>query len=127
MPLSISQHQQANAQRLNAAAASEQSEAAARDGERQLASLRASYDAANADARALAKEEAYRTEVAAVQREMQRLGSQTLENLIRHERDLLDARYRLAQAKARATVSWSAIQVLAGLPTETYIARVDAK
>ncbi len=127
LPLGVSQYKQAQAQRLNAQAASEQNEAAARDSERQLASLHAAYEAAVADAKAMEKEVAYRDQVAAVQREMQRLGSQTLENLFRHERDLLDARYRLAQARARAAVAWSAVQVLAGLPTETYIARMDAK
>ncbi len=127
LPLGVSQYKQAQAQRLNAQAASEQNEAAARDSERQLASLHAAYDAAVADAKAMEKEVAYRDQVAAVQREMQRLGNQTLENLFRHERDLLDARYRLAQARARAAVAWSAVQVLAGLPTETYIARMDAK
>lgn len=127
LPLGVSQYRQAEAQRLNAQAAAEQSEAAARDSGRQLASLRASYDAAAADAQSMEKEVAYREQVAAVQREMQRLGSQTLENLFSHERNLLDARYRLAQAKARAGTAWSAAQVLSGLPTENYIARMDAK
>lgn len=127
LPLGVSQYRQADAQRLNARAAAEQGEAAARDSARQLANLRAAYDAATADALAMEKEAAYREQVAAVQREMQRLGSQTLENLFRHERDLLDARFRLAQARARAGVAWSAAQVLTGLPTENYIARMDAK
>lgn len=127
LPLGVTPYRQAEAQRLNARAAAEQSEAAARDSARQLANLRAAYDAAIADASAMEKEAAYREQVAAVQREMQRLGSQTLENLFSHERNLLDARYRLAQARARAGVAWSAAQVLAGLPTENYIARMDAK
>jgi outer membrane protein TolC len=127
LPLGVSQYRQADAQRLNARAATEQSEAAARDSTRQLAYLHAAYDAASADALAVEKEADYREQVAAVQREMQRLGSQTLENLFRHERDLLDARYRLAQAKVRAGIAWSAVQVLTGLPTENYIARMDAK
>lgn len=127
LPLGVTQHRKADAQRLNARAAAEQSEGAARDSRRQLANLRAAYDAAAADALAMEKEVAYREQVAAVQREMQRLGSQTLENLFRHERDLLDARFRLAQAKARAGAAWSAAQVLTGLPTEDYIARMDAK
>lgn len=127
LPLGVSQYKQVAAQRLNAQSAAEQSEAAARDSVRQLAVLQAAYDAAVADAQAMEKEVAYRAEVATVQREMQRLGSQTLENLFRHERDLLEARYRLAQARARAAVTWSAVQVLAGLPTETYIARMDPK
>lgn len=127
LPLGVTQHRKADAQRLNARAAAEQSEGAARDSRRQLANLRAAYDAAAADALAMEKEVAYREQVAAVQREMQRLGSQTLENLFRHERDLLDARFRLAQARARAGAAWSAAQVLTGLPTEDYIARMDAK
>ena len=127
LPLGVSQYKQVAAQRLSAQAAAEQSEAAARDSARQLAVLQAAYDAAVADAEAMEKEVTYRAEVATVQREMQRLGSQTLENLFRHERDLLDARYRLAQARARAAVTWSAVQVLIGLPTETYIARMDPK
>ncbi|MBU1980008.1 MAG: TolC family protein [Gammaproteobacteria bacterium] len=127
LPLGVSQYRQADAQRLSARAAAEQSEAAARDSARQLANLRAAYDAAAADALAMEKEVAYREQVAKVQREMQRLGSQTLENLFRHERDLFDARFRLEQARARAAASWSAAQVLTGLPTENYIARMDAK
>lgn len=127
LPLGVSQYRQAEAQRLAARAAAEQSEAAERDSARQLASLRAAYDAASADGQAMERETAYREQVAAVQREMQRLGSQTLENLFRHERDLLDASYRLAQAKARAGSAWSAAQVLNGLPIEDYIARMDAK
>lgn len=127
LPLGVTQHRKADAQRLNARAAAEQSEAAVRDSTRQLANLRATYDAAATDALAMEKEAVYREQVAAVQREMQRLGSQTLENLFRHERDLLDARFRLAQARARAGAAWSAAQVLTGLPTEDYIARMDAK
>ena len=125
LPLGPAQYKQADAQALGAQAAAEQSEAAARDSTRQLASLRAAYDAAVADATALAREVAYREQVATVQREMQRLGNQTLENLFAHERALLEARYRLAQARARAALTWSAVQVLAGLETETYIARMD--
>ncbi|HUW50489.1 MAG TPA: TolC family protein [Sulfuricella sp.] len=127
LPLGVSQYRQAEAQRLVARAAAEQSEAAERDSARQLASLHAAYDSAIADGQAMEREAVYREQVAAVQREMQRLGSQTLENLFRHERDLLDARYRLAQAKARAGSAWSAAQVLSGLPIEDYIARMDAK
>jgi len=127
LPLGIPQYSQAQAQKLTAMAAVEQSEAAKRESARQLVSLRAAYDAALADAAAMEKEIAYREQVAQVQVEMQRLGNQTLENLFRHERDLLDARYRLAQAKARAAAAWSATQVIIGLPAETYIARMDEK
>jgi outer membrane protein TolC len=126
LPLGVTAHRQADAQRLNAEAAREQKEAALRDGARQLAALRAAYDAALADARALEKEVEYRDQVVAVQTEMQRLDNQTLENLFRHERDLLDARYRLAQARARAAAAWSSAQVLAGMAPETYIARLES-
>lgn len=125
LPLGVTQVRQIEALKLNAAAAAEHSRAALRDAGRQLAALRAAYDAALADSRALAAEIAYREEVAGVQSEMQRLGSQTLENFFRHQRDLLDAHFRQAQAQARAVVSWSAAQVVAGLPAATYIARMD--
>jgi outer membrane protein TolC len=127
LPLGVAQYRQADAQRLAAQAAVDQSRAALRDAERQLAGLRAAYSSAVADIQALEKEIAYREEVAAVQREMQRLSSQTLENLFRHERDLLDAQFRRAQSQARALLSWSAAQVIAGMPAETYIAKLDAK
>lgn len=127
LPLGVSQYKQADAQRLIAQSAAEQSDAAARDSARQLSSLRAAYDAADADSSAMEKEVAYREQVAAVQREMQRLGNQTLENLFQHERNLLDARFRLAQAQARAGTAWSGAQVLTGLPTDAYISGMDAK
>ena len=127
LPLGVSQYQRSQAQRFNAEAASEQSEAIGRDSERQLAILHASYDAAMADAQAMEKEVAYLEQVAAVQREMQRLGSQTLENLFTHERDLLNARARQAQDQARAVMAWSEAEVLNGLSPETYITRIDAK
>ena len=126
LPLGVAQYRLASAQKFVAAAAVEQSEAAQRDSERQLTSLRAAYESGLADAAAMEKEVGYREEVAHVQQNMQQLGNQTLENLFRHERDLLDARYRLALAKARAAVAWSAAQVVIGLPTDTYIARMDA-
>jgi outer membrane protein len=127
LPLGVSQYRQASAQKLAAAAAAEQSEAAARDSDRQLASLHAVYESALADANAMEKEISYREEVAHVEQSMHQLGSQTLENLFRHERDLLDARYRLAHARARAAAAWSAAQVIAGLSADTYITRMDAK
>lgn len=127
LPLGVSQYRMAQAQKLAAQAAADLSVAAQREAERQLAGLRAAYDAALADGAAMDKEVAYREQVAEVQVEMQRLGNQTLENLFRHQRDLLDARYRRAQAKARAAAAWSAAQVIIGLPAETYIARMDAK
>jgi len=127
LPLGVTAYRQAEAQKLAAQAAAGQSSAARREAERQLVSLRAAYDAARADIVAMEKEVAYREQVVEVQSEMQRLGSQTLENLFRHERDLLDARYRLAQAQARAAAAWSSAQVVIGLDAETYIARMDPK
>jgi len=123
MPLGATAYRKADAQQLTARARAEQAEAARRDGERQLASLRAAYDAAQADAAAMEREVAYREQVVQVQQEMARLGSQTLENLFRHERDLLDACYRLAQSRARTAVAWSSTQVLLGTLAENYIAR----
>lgn len=127
IPIGVSQYRQADAQELAAAAAAEQTEAAARDSERQVASLHAAYDTALADAQAMAKEVAYREDIAHVQQNMQQLGSQTLENLFRHERDLLDARFRLIQAKARAAAAWSAAQIVIGIAADAYITQMDAK
>lgn len=127
LPLAVSQYRLASAQRLSAAAASEQSEAARRDAERQLASLQAAYESSLADASSIEAEVAYREEVVQVEQNMQRLGNQTLENLFQHERDLLDARYRSAQARARAAVAWSAAQIIIGLPADLYIARMESK
>lgn len=123
LPLGVSAHKQAQAQNLAAQAAAEQKQAALRDSARQLTNLKSAYQAARADMTAMKKEIEYRDQVVAVQREMQRLGSQTLENLFRHERDLLDAHYRLALSSARAAAAWSSAHVLAGTAPETYIAR----
>ena len=127
LPLGVTSYKQVEAQKLAAQAAAGQSAAARRDAERQLASLHAAYDSARAEIAAMEREIVYREQVVAVQSEMQRLGSQTLENLFRHERDLLDARYRLAQAQARAAAAWSSAQVVIGLDAETYITRMDPK
>jgi outer membrane protein TolC len=127
VPLSPTLSRQAQSQMLKAEAARWQREATESEVKRQLATLRASYDAATAEAHAMETEVAYREQVSTVEHEMQRLGNQTLENTFRHERDLLDARYRLSQAKARAAIAWSAAQTLAGAPVDAYIARLDPK
>lgn len=127
LPLGVAQYRQADAQSLAAAAAAEQSVAARRDAERQVASLRAVYDAALADAASVEREVRYRDEVVQIQQRMQQLGGQTLENLFRQERDLREARYRLALAEGRAATAWSATQVLTGLPVDRYIAQMDSK
>lgn len=127
LPLGVTPYRQAEAQRLAAEAGTAGRAAARREAERQLTALRAAYDAALADAEAAAREATYREDLVRVQNEMARLGSQTLENLFRHERDLLDARSRRAEALARAAAAWSAAQVVIGLAPETYIARLDPK
>lgn len=127
LPLGTTPYRSAEAQKLAAEAAGSGREAARRESERQLATLKAAYDAALADADAVAQEIAWREDVVRVQNEMARLGSQTLENLFRHERDLLDARSRHAEARARAAAAWSAAQVILGTPPQTYIASLDTK
>lgn len=127
LPLGATAYRSAEAQRLAAEAAGAGREAARREAARQLAALQAAYDAALADAAAVEQEIAYREEVVRVQNEMARLGAQTLENLFRHERDLLDAASRRAEARARAAAAWSAAQVVIGLPPENYIASLDPK
>ncbi len=125
LPLDITANRKADARRFSAAAATAERESARREARRQLTALRASYDAARADAIAVEREIAYREDVVRVRHEMARMGAQTLETLYQHERDLLDARTRLAEARARATLAWSAAQVLSGMDADHYISQLD--
>lgn len=125
LPLDAQQYKKAQARDYSSEAASEQSQATLREAMRQAVHLRTTYDSALSDAHAMEKEVAYREQVVTVEREMQRLGNQTLENLFRHEHDLLEAQYRLAQAKATAAGAWSAMQTIAGTSPEAYISEVD--
>jgi outer membrane protein TolC len=127
LPLTPSGWRATDAEAARARAAEDERQAVERETARQLASLKAAYDSARATLTALEAEVAYRTEVVTVEREKTRLGAQTLENLLRTERDLLDAEYRLASSRAQAAYAWSAAQVLAGAPETEYIATLDAQ
>jgi len=67
----------------------------------------------------------YRSEVVEVEQKKWQLGAQTLENLLRQRRDLLDAQYRLADARTRTVTAWSSAQVLAGIEPTAYIEQLD--
>ena len=125
VPLDAGAYLRSSAEGARALAAEDDRRAALRAAQHQIAALRSAYDSARADAAALEKEIAYRSEVVEVDQERWRLGAQTLENLLRQRRDLLDAQYRLADARARAAAAWSSAQVLAGEEPETYIAQWD--
>ncbi len=125
VPLDAGAYLRSSAEGARALAAEDDRRAALRAAKRQIAALQSAYDSARADAEALDKEIAYRSEVVDVDQERWRLGAQTLENLLRQRRDLLDAQYRFADARARAAAAWSSAQVLAGTPPETYIAQWD--
>jgi outer membrane protein len=127
LPLTPSGWRQTDAESTRALVADDERRAVERDTAKQLATLKAAYDSARAGVDALEAEAAYRTEVVAVEREKTRLGAQTLENLLRTERDLLDAEYRLAAARAQAAYAWSAAQVLAGMPEAEYIKTLDPR
>jgi len=127
LPLTPSGWRATDAEAARARAAEDERQAVERETAKQLASLKAAYDSARATLTALEAEVAYRTEVVTVEREKTRLGAQTLENLLRTERDLLDAEYRLASSRAQAAYAWSAAQVLAGAPETEYIATLDAQ
>lgn len=127
LPLTPSGWRSTDAEAARARAAEDERRAVERDTVKQLASLKAAYDSARAGVTALEAEAAFRTEVVAVEREKTRLGAQTLENLLRTERDLLDAEYRLASTRAQAAYAWSAAQVLAGTPETEYIETLDPK
>jgi outer membrane protein TolC len=127
MPLTPSGWRQTDAEAARARVAEDELHGAERDTAKQLAALKAAYDSARAGVVTLEAEAAYRLEVVAVDREKTRLGAQTLENLLRTERDLLDAEYRLAAARALVAYTWSAAQVLAGTPENQYIETLDPK
>ncbi len=127
VPLTPSGWRSTDAESARARVAEDERRAAERDTVKQLATLKAAYESARVGVTALEAEATYRTEVVAVEREKTRLGAQTLENLLRTERDLLDAEYRLASSRAQAAYAWSAAQVLAGSPEAEYIEALDAK
>ena len=127
MPLTPSAWRSTDADAARARVAEDERRAAERDTVKQLAALKAAYDSARVGVTALEAEATYRTEVVAVEREKTRLGAQTLENLLRTERDLLDAEYRLAASRAQAANAWSAAQVLAGAPEAEYIETLERK
>jgi len=127
VPLTPSAWRSSDAEAARARVAEDERRAAERETVKQLASLRAAYDSARATVAALEAESTYRTEVVTVEREKTRLGAQTLENLLRTERDLLDAEYRLASSRAQAAYAWSAAQVLAGAPEAEYIETLERK
>jgi outer membrane protein TolC len=125
VPLTPSAWRQSDAEARRALVAHDEQQAAERDTARQLAALKAAYESARAGVAALEAEVAFRREVVAVEQEKTRLGSQTLENLLRTERDLLDAEFRLAATRAQAANAWSAAQVIAGMAEPDYIATLE--
>jgi len=125
MPLEVGSFKRANADAARAVAAEEDVAASRQTARRQWQSLHSAYNSAQADAQALDKEVRYRTEVVTVEEKKWELGAQTLENLLRQRRDLLDAQYRLADARFRSLNAWSQAQVLAGTEVTQYIATLN--
>jgi outer membrane protein TolC len=121
LPLDPVSMKNADASAQRAKAAQSQLKAAQADTQAQIASLAANYQAANGNADALATEVAHRQEVVAVEREKWQLGASTMDALLYQERNLLDVQYALADARAQAATAWSAMQVLLGTPTASYI------
>ena len=125
IPLDAAAWQRASAARAQADAAAYAQQAAQREAQRNWTALKAAYQTALADAAALDQEVVAREEVVRVQAELQRVGLASLEELLRQQRDLLDAESRLAGARAAAVSNWSAAQVLLGTPAERYIALIE--
>jgi len=126
MPLDLSAHERANALDARARAAERRQAAAVGEVMRQLAGLRAAYDSALADLAAIETEVAARQQVVEVQAELQRVGVTSMEDLLRQQRDLVDAESRRAEAQARAMQSWSASQVVLGASVHDFIAQLDS-
>jgi outer membrane protein TolC len=126
LPLGVSALRQADVARANTMAAQDATRSALRVAESTLKTLRSQYEAGVSDIAALKKEVNYREELVKVEREMQKLGNQTLENLFRHEDDLLEACTRLALARARVASAWSGMEMLAGVEPSAYITALEA-
>lgn len=125
IPLDAVARRRASAADARARAAESGREAARRSVARQWASLRAAHFAALGDIEAVSKEITYREEVVRTQMELTRVGLASLEDLLRQQRDLLDAEARRADAQALALVTWSATQVLLGSEPAAYIGALD--
>jgi outer membrane protein TolC len=125
VPLDWAANRRASALDARARAAARREVAANNEVIRQWAALKAAYDSAVADVAAGGEEMQARREVVAVQLELQRVGVTSMEDLLRQQRDLVDAEYRQAEAQARAIVAWSAAQVLLGVQPGDYIVQLD--
>lgn len=126
IPIDLSAHVRASALDARARAAARRQAAAAGEFTRQLAGLKAAYDSALADLKAVEEEVATRSQVVEVQAELQRVGMTSMEDLLRQQRDLVDSESRRADAQARAMQSWSALQVVLGANVQDYIAQLDS-
>lgn len=125
LPLDPSAFERSSSAGAQARAAGERSLAQQRQSQRELSALHASYNSALANMQALDEELRYRDQLLAVQEELQRVGAQTVEDSLRHERDRAEAQARLAQARAQAIQAWSAAQVLSGTEPQILIDRLD--
>jgi hypothetical protein len=121
----VSSYRQLDAARAAAMASQDATLASQREADAALSGLSAQYNAARSEIVALEKEVTYRSELVKVEQQMHRLGNQTLENLFRHEDDLLESTTRLALAQAKAAAAWSGIQMLIGTEPDSYITSLD--
>lgn len=121
LPLDAAAHRRSQAASARAEAARYQRQDAEREARRQWAALHSAYRSASADADAAQEEVTAREEVVQQQAELARVGLSSLEELLRQQRDLLDAVARRASAQARVAESWSAAQVLLGIEARAYI------
>jgi len=127
LPLDAAAFRSESAAVARAQAAADQVRAAQNDSVAQITALEAGYQMALANAQALTTEIEHRTQVVTIEREKWRLGASTMEDLLRQERDRLDAQFQLADAEAQAALAWSSIQVLQGTAPGIYIQAWDTK
>ncbi len=125
MPLDFGNVMRDHSAEDRARAARDAELAAQRQSREQWQSLQAAYNAALANLNALQREVDAREQVVAVQKELAGVGAVSVEDSLRRERDLYEARAGMAQARAQAVMAWSAAQVLAGIDPDTYIEGLD--
>ena len=127
LPINPSAWHQRDAANALAAAARESKQATERESIRNTMQLKANYETAAAEIKALQQEAKYRQAIVAVQDELAKVGNITTEDVLRHERDLISTVSKLADAKADAITAWSAEQVLNGQDPQSYTHAINFK
>lgn len=120
IPIDPAGWKRAGSARVRADAAVDDVAAARRELQRQWTDLQGRYKAALAELSAVESERAALAEVVQVRTELHRVGMISAEDLLRQQRDLLQAESSQAQLRAQALIAWSSAAVLSGMEPQVY-------